>query len=167
MLNNLTRKLCPLMYLAIATMGCGKKITEPKSRPASQTQNQELPSIYIIRLDGSQASRKNFSVPGPAQFEIPDRLVVRQGSTIKKVVEVAYDVNEFDSDDYQFKCSYYSSYSQQEMILTRCVDYDGNDFGDLSGQKFTLRYNDIIQMRFTGAPSSDLVVEAVYSMKWI
>lgn len=167
MLKALTRKLCPLMSLAIATMGCGKKITEPKAQPARQTQNQELPSTYIIRLDGSEASRKNFYMPGPAQFEIPDRLIVRQGSTIKKVVEIAYDVNEFDSDDYQFKCSYYSSYSPQEMILTSCVDYDGNDFGDLAGQKFTLRYNDIIQMRFTGASASDLIVEAIYSMKWI
>jgi hypothetical protein len=167
MLNTLTRKLCPFMYLAIATMGCGKKITEPKSVLSRQTENQELPSTYIIRLDGSEASRKNFAMPGPAQFEIPDRLIVKQGATIKKVVEVAYDVNEFDSDDYQFKCSYYASTSPQEMILTSCVDYDGNDFGDLSGQKFTLRYNDTIQMRFTGAPSSDLIVEAIYSMRWI
>lgn len=167
MLTTLTRKLCPLMSLAIATIGCGKKVTDAETQAARNTENQELPSAYVIRLDGSQASRKNYKMIDDAQFKIPDRLVVRSGSTAGKTVEVAYDVNEFDSDDFQFKCMYVPSSNPSQMTLSKCVDYDNDDFGDVSEQTFTLRHNDIIQMRFTGAPASDLVVEAIYTMKWI
>lgn len=167
MLTTLTRKLCPLMSLAIATIGCGKKVTDPEAQPARNTENQELPSAYVIKLDGSQSSRKDVKMAGDAQFKIPDRIVVRSGSTAGKIVEIAYDVNEYDSDDYQFKCTYVPSSSPSQMNLSSCVDYDNDDFGDVSEHTFTLHKNDLIQMRFTGAPASDLVVEAIYTMKWI
>lgn len=167
MLLTLTRKLCPLMSLAIATIGCGKKIAEQKTTTARLTENQELPSAYVIRLDGTEGSRKNYTIPRPTQFEIPERLKVRQGNTTNKIVEIAYDVNQFDSEDFQFKCMYVPSPNPSEMTLSKCVDYDGDDFGNVSGHKFALRFKDIVQMRFTGAPASDLVVEAIYSMNWI
>lgn len=167
MLNNLTFKLMPLVYLALATTGCGKKIAEASNQTSFQIENQELPATYIVRLDGSIESRKNYLMPLPAQFEIPDRLRIKRGSTLNKVVEISYDVNEFDNDDFQFKCSYVASVNLNEMILKNCVDYDGDDFGDISAQQFSLRSKDIIQLRFTGASSTDLVVEAIYSMNWI
>ena len=86
MLNNLTCKLLPLMYLALATTGCGKKIAESSNQLFFQIENQELPSTYIVRIDGSIESRKNYLMPLPAQFEIPDRLRVKSGSTLNKVV---------------------------------------------------------------------------------
>lgn len=167
MLMNVGRKLVPLMTLAIATIGCGKKISENKSVPAQQIENQEMPSAYILRLDGSESSRKNYFLPRPAQFEVPEMLKVRKGSTLNRVVEIAFDVNQFDGDDIQFKCIYIPSSNESQMQMSKCVDYDGDDFGEISGHKFTLRFNDIIQMRFTGTPSQDLVVEAVFSMTWI
>lgn len=167
MLNILTRKLCPLMSLAIATVGCGKKITEPIGSPVRQTENQELPSAYVLTLSGLEGSKKNYWLPGPAQFEIPSRLRVTKGSTSQKVVEVAFDVNEFDSDDFQFKCSYIPSSDPSEMRLRNCEDYDGNDFGNVSGHQFSLRTNDIIQIRFSGARAEDLEVNAIFSMNWI
>lgn len=154
------------MSLAIATIGCGKKVTEGDTQAARNTENQELPSAYIIRLDGSQASRKQFTMIEAAKFGIPDILKVRSGSTAGKSVEIAYDVNEYDSDDFQFKCTYAASGNPNEMALQKCVDYDNDDFGDVSNHEFTLYKHDIIQMRFTGATSTDLVVEAIYSMKW-
>jgi hypothetical protein len=167
MLNTFSRKLCPLMSLAIAAIGCGKKISESKTTSSKQTESQEVSSVYVIKLDGSGSSLKNFFLPRPAQFEIPDKLKVRKGSTVNRVVEIAYEVNEYDSEDIQFKCSYVASPNPSEMILSKCVDYDGDEFGDISGHKFSLRLNDIIQMRFTGAQAPDLIVEAIYSMKWI
>jgi hypothetical protein len=112
-------------------------------------------------------SRKNARMIDDAQFRVPDSLKVRSGSPTGKTVEIAYEVSEFDSDDYQFKCSYVSNGTAYQMVLSNCVDYNGYDLGDISNERFVLYMNDIIQMRFTGAPSSDLVVEAVYSMKWI
>lgn len=167
MLIMLTRKLCPLLSLAIATIGCGKKIADAETKPGRTTENQELPSAYIIKLDGSQASRKNYFLTEDAQFKIPDRLLVRAGSTAGKIVEIAHDVNEYDSEDYFYKCSYKASPNPNEMILDKCVDYDGDDFGDVSNHVFTLYKNEVLQMRFAGAPSADLIVEAIYSMNWI
>jgi hypothetical protein len=60
-----------------------------------------------------------------------------------------------------------SSSTATELILKKCVDYYGYDFGDVSNHKFTLHYNDIIQMRFTGQSAIDFAVEVVYSMNWI
>ncbi len=167
MLNLMTRKLCPLLSLAIATIGCGKKISDAETQPGRTTENQELPSAYVIKLDGSQTSRKNYFLTEDAQFRIPDRLLVRDGSTAGKVVEIAHDVNQYDSEDYFYKCSYKASPNPNEMILDKCVDYDGDDFGDVSSHVFTLYKNEVVQMRFAGAAASGLVVEAIYSMTWI
>lgn len=167
MLATVTRKLCPLMTLAIATIGCGKKINDADAQPARQTENAEIPSAYVIRLDGSNTSRTYERIPQNAQFKIPERLNVQAGDTANKIVEIAYEVNEYDPDDYLYKCSYKSSSVPHEMVLDKCVDYDDHDFGDVSEQTFTLYRNDIIQMRFTGASASDVVVEAIYSMKWL
>jgi hypothetical protein len=105
-------------------------------------------------------------MPQYGQFEIPDRLKVRSGLTINKVVEIAYEVNKYENDDFQFKCIYVASANPSEMILSDCVDYDGDSFGDVSGHIFGLRKDDIIQMRFTGASAQDLVVEVFYSINW-
>ncbi len=167
MLTMLTRKLCPLLSLAIATIGCGKKITDAETKPGRTSENQELPSAYVIKLDGSQASRKNYYLTEDAQFKVPDRLLVRAGNTAGKIVEIAHDVNEYDSEDYFYKCSYKAAPNPNEMILDKCVDYDGDDFGDVSNHVFTLYKNRVLQMRFAGAPSADLIVEAIYSMNWV
>lgn len=167
MLTILTRKLCPLMSLAIATIGCGKKITEEKSKPQNDTFGQTIPATYVIQLDGSQSSRKNYTLPADTQFEVPDRIKVRKGSTAGKTVEVAHNVSIYDNDDYDFKCTYKPSGNPLEMVLDKCVDYYNRDFGDVSGQPFTLRKDQIIQMRFAGASAVDVIVEAIYSMDWV
>jgi hypothetical protein len=166
MLTSFARKICPLITLAIATMSCGKKIQDPNPAPSRKTENQTIPSTYIIKLDGAEASRKNYFMPEYGQFEIPDRLKVRSGVTTNKVVEIAYEVNKYEDDDFQFKCIYVASSNQSEMILSDCVDYDGDSFGNMSGHIFGLRKDDIIQLRFTGAQAQDLVVEVIYSMSW-
>jgi hypothetical protein len=167
MLSTLTRKFCPLIYVALATISCGKKITDADPRPSRNTENQELPSAYVRRLDGSQASHKNYRIIENAQFKIPDQLILRAGSSNGKKVEILYDVNEYDSEDFQFKCIYLPSSNLAQMNLSKCVDYDNDDFGDISEQIFTLRKDELIQMRFTGAASADVVIEGIYTMKWI
>lgn len=167
MLFKMTRKICPLMSLAIATIGCGKKITEADSRPGSSVENQEIPSTFVIGLDGARSSRKIVRLPEAARFYIPDRLQVIYGDTNGKVVEIAYDVDEDDDDIYRFKCAYVSSINPYEMTLDKCVNDDEVDYGDISNYEFPLKKNSIIQMRFTGAPARGLSVEAIYSMRWV
>lgn len=155
------------MSLALATIGCGKKITEGGSKPASNVQNVVLPSAYVIRLDGSESSRKQVRLPKNTQFEVPTKVKVRSGSTTNKSVEISFDVNPYDSDDFYFKCSYKSVPNETDLVLDRCVDYDGDYLGDVRGYVFTLYENDIIQSKFTGAPAQDLVTDAVFNMRWI
>ena len=166
MLTTLTRKLCPFVSLAIATIGCGKKISDPDNQAARQTENQELPSAYVLRLDGSEGSKKLFPMARSANFRIPDKLKVRAGDTTGKIVELGFDVNPYDSDDYEFKCSYVAAANPAEMVLSKCVNYDNEDYGDISNEEFRLYKDDIIQMKFSGAPSPGLIVEAIFSMKW-
>lgn len=166
MLTTLTRKICPFVTLAIATFGCGKKITDPDSQGARQTENQELPTAYVLRLDGSESSLKVFPMARSANFKIPDKLKVREGDTSGKVVELAFDVNPYDSSDYEFKCSYLAAANPSEMMLSKCVNYDNDDYGDVSNEEFRLYKDDLIQMRINGAPSEGLIVEAIFSMKW-
>lgn len=166
MLTNLTRKLCPFMTLALATVGCGKKITDADTSSSNSIDNQALPSAYSISLDSAEGRSKRIRSPHNARFYIPDILKIRSGNPAGAKVEVAYDVYEFDSDDYDFKCIY-SPVSSTEMILESCVDYNDNSFDDVSEQEFTIRRNEIIEIRYTGTPAAEFVVDALYSMKWL
>ncbi|MFP5385297.1 MAG: hypothetical protein ACLGHN_04420 [Bacteriovoracia bacterium] len=166
MLQTLTKKLCPFLSLALATVGCGKKIADSETEPARQVEYQKQPSAYILRLDSSARASVNYSMPDAANFEIPDRIKVRSGDPSGKIVEIVYDVNKYDSQDYEFKCSYSSTHNPSEMVLQNCVNYDNEDYGNVEGHIFTLYKNDIIQLRLAGAEAGNLVVEAIYSMAW-
>ena len=167
MLNILSKKICPFVSVTFVIIGCGKKITESDTNLSRQRQEVGSLSNFVVSLDGSLSSKKIYRMPRPARFEIPTYLKVKKGSSTNKIVEIAYNVNEFDSDDIEFKCSYIKSVNDFEMKLDKCVDYDGNDFGNISGHEFILRYDDIIEIRFTGAASPDLSVEGTYEMNWI
>jgi hypothetical protein len=153
------------MTLIFTMIGCGKKISEPKSKPEQRDDHLELPAAYVVQLDGAQNSMKNYYMPKTAQFEIPERMKVRKGNTAGQIVEIAYQVNPYDSEDYQFKCSYSATANPTELVLTQCEDERG-DFGDVTGQEFGLYQKDIIQVRFKGTAASDMVVEAIYTMEW-
>ncbi len=167
MLTTWTRKLCPLITLAIATIGCGKKINEENSsstRPVRQ--NVNLPSTYMIQLDGSKVSRNNYTLPAATTFELPDRIKVKRGNPIGKTVEIAHNISPYDGDDYDFMCTYKSTGSTSEMTLQKCVTFDG-EYRDVDYYSpHLLDENEVIQIRFTGASALDLVVEAFYSMDW-
>ena len=165
MLSALTRKLCPFLTLAMATVSCGKKINEAETQPATSIENQELPSTYILRLNGAESSKEVYTLPRNATFQIPDRLKVRAGTTRNKVVDIVYDVDQYDEEVFDFKCSYVTSSNPSEMILTYCENDNGHDFYDTQSY-FPMKEGQAIVIRFTGAASPDLVVEAIYSMRW-
>lgn len=165
MLLALTRKFCPLLGFALATVGCGKKISEAKSQPAHNTENQELPSTYIIQLNGNLQSSQTYTIPKNTLFRLPDRILVRSGTTRNKVVDIVYDVDPYDTDVFDFKCSYVASSNPSEMILNYCENDNGNDFYDTTTY-FPLKEGQKIMMKFSGASSPDLLVEAIYSMRW-
>lgn len=165
MLNRLTRKLCPLVTLALATVGCGKKINEPETQPNRIIENQELPRTMIFELDGSTgAVSKLFKMPRNGSFFMPEYLRV-QGNALNETIEITYELDPEDPELYQLKCSY-SAVSASELKLDKCYDWDSPNLGDVSQSAFSFREDDIIEIRFTNGRASDLKIEAIYSVDW-
>jgi hypothetical protein len=165
MLATLTRKLCPILSLTIITIGCGKKIGQEETT-GQITPHQDISSAFVMRLDSKQSNIKNYSLIADAQFIVPDRLIVRSGSATGKIIEIAHDVNEFDNSDFYFKCVYIPAPNPSEMMLKKCVNYNDDDFGDVSNNTFTLYKNNVLQIKLSGA-SGELTVDAIYSMGWL
>lgn len=166
MLNGLTRKFCPFLTLALATISCGKKITDPKSGPSRTTENQEPSSTVMLTLDGSTGSSTlTYKMPRNGRFELPDQLRVT-GNKSNQIVEVRYDVDPYDSDLFEFKCSYSASTSEI-MRLNKCESWYGGDFGDLSGITFGFKKDTIFEMRFGATGPHDLKVNIFYDITWL
>lgn len=155
------------MSLAIATIGCGKKITESDSKAAASTTSpNETTSSYVLTLESSQGNRKQFRIPRDTSFYIPAKLSVRSGSVAGRTVEMNYNVNEYDNDYYDFTCTYVPSTVANEMKLKDCSNEEGS-FGDSVGEyEFSLYQNQIIEMNLTGGQTSDLIIDAFYLMDW-
>lgn len=166
MLKTWSLKLCPFLTLAMATVGCGKKISENAGSPASQTQNQQRPSSLILRLNSDDQSSLQYRMPQPGRFTIPESLIVRSGNPIGRKVEISYNVDPTFDDDYDYKCNYISKGSSSEMFLDKCLDYNDGNFGDVSEQTFALYQDEIIQVRFTDSSSNPLSLDIIYNMTW-
>jgi hypothetical protein len=155
------------MSLAIAAAGCGKKITEGSTADISgvQIENQVRPRLYTLELSGSEASFKRFPHPQNAEFYLPESILVRSGNPYQKQVEITFDIDPYDNDQYQYKCSYRRAGYDTRMDLVACVN-SSNQLMNLVGYPLTLNRNEILELRFAGASSQDLAVEAVFEMLW-
>ena len=167
MLSHFARKLCPIMTLALATVSCGKKIGDKDASPSSSTQNQERPSAYVLQIDSSISSKTYYDLPQNARFSVPTRIKVREGASITTTVEVRYQANPYDSEDYQFKCTYTGT-AATDLKLIGCVDYDNDSLGNISEQIFGLYRRDLIELKFVARPTSEkTVVDSIHSMVWL
>lgn len=166
MLTLLTRKFCPLMTMALMTVACGKKIGENNSEPGRTTENQERPAAYVLQLDTTQGFTKLYQMPQNGRFKIPTELRVRQGNALSKVVEVRYNANPDDSFSYDMKCTY-KGISSNRMSLTKCIDYDDDDLGNISEHLFPLYEEQYIELRITGSSSEGLVVDSIHDVTWL
>lgn len=163
MLSQLTRKICPFVSLAIATIGCGKKIAEPATEGGSINQNQELPSALVLQLD---STRTTYDIARNGVIMIPDRLFVRQGSGSGKRVQITYNLEEDDWEgDLTFKCTYFTNTQTETIPLEDCSS-DRGSFGDVSDQKFSIYYGHQIKMEFTSGDPTGTIIDATYSVDW-
>lgn len=164
MLQTFTRKLCPFVTLAIATVGCGKKFGESKSSPAHTTERQEPAHSMVLELDGRKQTSKIYYMPQAGYFELPEKLKVT-GNALGKGLDITYNLDPYDRETYQFKCEYAPT-SESEMVLTKCYDDQNRVFGNVTGVEFALKEENIIELRFTGASPTDLKVDAYYNVTW-
>jgi hypothetical protein len=166
-LTTITRKLCPLITLAIATIGCGKKISESGTDVARSIEQHQESSVVIVKLIGNESSRKSYSIPRNGIFSMPSSLRVRQGSGIGKTVVIHYNIDESDPEDYMFKCTYHSLNEETELPLNNCKDRYGMDLGHIiDDHQFPFYYGKLINIKLTTGSSRDLVIDAIYSIDW-
>lgn len=167
MLGLMTRKFFPLLSLAVLTMGCGKEITEAQTSVGKNTENQDLPSVYVLGLKEGDGFRKTIPVPQNATFIVPQSLYVRNGNAVGKKVEITYNMDSSNSDEYEFRCSYYSDLAQDQLSLLHCRDIDNTSFGDIRNIKFSMYFGKTMRIEVTQGWSSTLVIEAFHTVDWL
>lgn len=167
MLGLMTRKFIPFLSLAVLTMGCGKEITEAKTSSGKNTENQDLPSVYILSIKDGDGFRKTIPVPQNALFIVPSSLYVRNGNAVGKKVEITYNQDSSNPDDYEFRCSYYSDLEQDQLKLLNCRDIDNTSFGDVGDNRFSMYFGKSMRIEVTEGWSSTLVIEAFHTVDWL
>lgn len=164
MLNIISRKLCPLLSLALATMGCGKKISEETTASATAIETQEMPSALVMKLN-PETSKTTYSVPRNANIFLPDILWVREGNPTGKTIVISYNLKDSEADEFDYKCTYTATAPSNMMPLKDCVNAYGDVFSDVSRFDFPVNYGRFIRMELQG--TTGLSVDAVYTVDWI
>ena len=171
MLSIFTKRLCPLMSLAIA-FGCGKKINDPKTTAdnanCATCQTAELPSNITLQIDEAASASKSYLFPKLAYLKLPLALSVVQGSAIGKRVKIYYNV--YKTGEYEFHCNYKSTTDATKLAWEKCEDSYGRDYitnaADLQVGNIPLDKDNSIKMQLTNSTGAGLKIEAKYQVDW-
>jgi hypothetical protein len=169
MLSILTKRLCPLMTLALA-FSCGKKINDPETTGSGTTQgqNQELPSTLNLQVNESLSSVKIYELPRNAWFKLPTKLLAREGNATGKKVRIYYNL--LRSGDYEFKCSYRSLSAVTELPFEKCESRDGleiiSNSADLEHMVFPMDKGSSVKVELTNPTGSGMKIDSVYIVDW-
>jgi len=168
MLSILTKRLCPLMSLALA-FGCGKKINDPETTSGSnQGQNQELPAILTVQVNESESAVKMYELPRNAWFTLPNKLQVRAGNGIGKKITIYYNL--LESGDYEFQCSYNSIGQSTELLFEKCESSNGleiiSNTDDLETMLFPMDKGSSIKLQLTNPAGTKMIIDSTYLVDW-
>jgi hypothetical protein len=168
MLAILTKRLCPLMSLALA-FGCGKKINDPETNSGStQAQNQELPAVVTVQVDEVVSPITMYALSENAWFKLPTKLRAIQGSAAGRKIKIYYNL--LNSGEYEFNCSYSSISSVTEMPFDKCESSDGRELisnnTDLSNMVFPMDKGSSIKMQLTNPAGTGLKIDSTYLVDW-
>jgi hypothetical protein len=170
MLSILTKRLCPLMSLAIA-FGCGKKINDPTTTEINrtgQTQTQELPSTLKIEVNEQISAEKVYTLPRNAWFRLPSKLIAKEASAVGKRVKIYYN---FTSDnEYEFHCYYKSITQAAELSFEKCQSSDDvtiiSTTDDLEKMEFPMDKGTAVKAQLLNPSQSGIKINSVYSVDW-
>lgn len=166
MLVTMTRKLCPLIIIFIATVGCGKKITEAGSQNSKSTESQNPEPSLVLSLETNNGNKSFYTVPQNAVFRtLPSKLRIREGVLTGKTVSVTYNVDPEDRDYFEFKCKYVP-HSAKELIINNCENFYGEDLGDITPLPTPIDGGKLIKMELGGAYASGISVDAYFIVDW-
>ncbi len=170
MLTFLTKRLCPLMSLALA-FGCGKKINDPATSDVNrtdQTQTTELPAVLTIQLQEAVSSVKTYQLSRNAWFNLPEKLTVRAGNAVGKRVTIYYNL--LTNGDYEFLCNYKSVSSATQLNFQNCESSDQvqivSNVTDLGKMDFPMDKGSSVKVQLTNPTAAGLVIDSTYLVDW-
>jgi len=169
MLSTLTKRLCPLMSLALA-FSCGKKINDPEATGGGNTQgqNQELPAVLTLQVNEVVSPTKQYLLPRNAWFKLPTKLLAIEGNAAGKKVQIYYNL--LNSGDYEFQCSYRSVASATELPFVNCESSDGLEIisnpTDLESMVFPMDKSTSVKVQLTNPTGTGMKIDSSYRVDW-
>jgi hypothetical protein len=170
MLLTLTKKLCPLLSLALA-FGCGKKINDPSTSDVNRTeqgQTTELPAVLTIKLDEAVSTYKLYQMPKNAWFNLPEKLMVRAGNGLGKRVKIYYNL--LSNGQYEFLCNYKSVSSTSQLNFENCLSSDSiqivSNASDLEKMDFPMDKGTSVKLQLTNPTGGGLIIDSTYLVEW-
>jgi hypothetical protein len=170
MLSFLSKRLCPLMSLALA-FGCGKKINDPATSDLNrteQTQTTELPAVLTIQLQEAAATFKTYQLTKNAWFNLPTKLNVRAGDATGKRVKIYYNL--LSNGDYEFLCNYKSVSTPSQLNFENCLSSDQiqivSNVNDLEKMDFPMDKGSSVKVQLTNPSAGGLVIDSTYRVDW-
>ena len=163
MLSILTKKLCPLMSLALA-FGCGKKINDPDTTTGNSRREvgQELPPVITVQLDETVSPVKLYTLPRNAWFKLPSKLLATAGNAAGKKVKIYYGV--LSNGYFEFYCSYSSVSSATELAIDKCESNYGLAVSHDS--LFPMDKASSVKMQLTNPTGTGLKIDSTYNVDW-
>jgi hypothetical protein len=154
--------------LAIA-FGCGKKISDPKATTAStQGQTQELPTDLKIEVNESESPFKRYELPKNAWFQLPTKLLAKEGNAIGKQIKIYYNL--WSSGKYEFQCSYRSTSKATELAFEKCVSSTGVEIisnpEDMQNVDFPMDKGASVKVQLTNPTGTGMRIESSYIVDW-
>jgi hypothetical protein len=169
MLLKLSKRLCPLLSLAL-TVGCGKKVNEATTTEGGRTtENQAYDSFLTFQVNETQTSRKTYLMPRDGIFILPSHLQVIRGNPAGKKVRLTYNI--FDDQDYEFHCDYLTQSNSDEIPLSKCASSDGRDYGvnasTIIDYRWPMDQGKFLQMDILNSSHSELTIDATHLVDWL
>ena len=147
--------------LTLALAACGKKIDDVKSHQANITQ-VENSKVFSIKYQHTALTSQTV-IPRNANFKIPDHFIFFSESTLSQELEIIYNFNA-DTFAFEFRCFYRPDNQMDEFQLDRCLDFAGNNLGNVTGVDFMLDAGKTILLRSQESQSFHFTVD--YQVEW-
>lgn len=147
--------------LTLALAACGKKIDDVKSHQANITQ-VENSKVFSIKYQHTALTSQTV-IPRNANFKIPDHFTFLSDSTLSQEFEIIYNFNP-DNFTFEFRCFYRPDNQMDEFQLDRCLDFSGNNLGNVTGVDFMLDAGKTILLRSQESQPFHFTVD--YQVEW-
>jgi len=164
MLKVLNKKICPILTIALATLGCGKQITEDSPEEINVVENQELPAALVINLNSNDNQSTLYEIPQNANIVMPDYLKISGPDSKTKTVVISYNYD-VESQLFDYQCVYKSIPNQVDLFLYNCNDNYGSTLSEVTNFEFPIYYAKFIKVELI-EKTQDISVSAIFNVDW-